>query len=213
MLPLKSPIDSFIIHFDSALRATAGSIGKTNRDSPAQNVECGRLSDAEKHESARLMRVNHCGEVCAQALYQGQALTANSSHVSASMKQAAIEETDHLSWCESRIKELDSSVSILNPFWYVSSFCMGALAGLMGDKVNLGFVAATEEQVCKHLDEHLQKLPKKDEKSRAILTQMKADEARHMHLARDAGAAYFPAPVRSVMTGISRLMTRSTFWI
>ncbi len=210
---MKSPIDSFISHFDSALRASAGSIGKTKRNSPAQNVKCGSLSDAEKRESARLMRVNHCGEVCAQALYEGQALTAKSSSVSDSMKQAAAEETDHLAWCEARIKELDSSVSLLNPFWYASSFCMGALAGLMGDKINLGFVAATEEQVCKHLDEHLQKLPKQDEKSRAILSQMKVDETRHMHHARDAGAAHFPLPVRSVMTGISRLMTRSTFWI
>ena len=210
---MRSPVDKFIIHFDKALRASAGSVGKTKRNSPAEQIQADQLSDSEQRDSARLMRVNHCGEVCAQALYQGQALTAKTNRVSLSMKQAVEEETDHLAWCESRLKELDSSVSYLNPLWYTASFCMGALAGLLGDKVNLGFVAATEEQVCRHLDDHLEKLPEKDKKSHAILTQMRSDEARHMHNAQVAGAARFSSTARSVMAGVSKLMTRSTYWI
>jgi len=209
----RSPVDKLITQLDKALRASAGSVGKTNRGSPAETIQADSLSDNERRESARLMRVNHCGEVCAQALYQGQALTAKSNQVSRSMQQAAEEETDHLAWCETRLKELDASVSYLNPFWYVSSFAMGAVAGLLGDKINLGFVAATEDQVCRHLEDHLQKLPGKDEKSRAILAQMKSDEARHMHTAQAAGAAQFPLPARSFMTMISKLMTRSTYWV
>ena len=159
------------------------------------------------------MRVNHCGEVCAQALYEGQALTAKSPQTAASLKEAAEEETDHLSWCESRIRELDSNVSILNPFWYAASFSLGAVAGLLGDRVNLGFVAATEERVEDHLEEHLERLPEGDDRSRIILQQMKEDEARHGQNALDMGGAIFPQGVKKIMHAVSGAMTRSTYWI
>ena len=159
------------------------------------------------------MRVNHTGEVCAQALYYGQALTARSSRTARSMEQAATEETDHLSWCEERLRQLDSRVSYLNPIWYGSSFCMGMVTGLLGDKINLGFVAATEDQVCIHLTDHLEKLPEADSKSKAILTKMKEDEYRHQQDALKAGGATFPTPVKKVMTLVSKLMTRTTYWI
>lgn len=159
------------------------------------------------------MRVNHCGEVCAQALYEGQALTSKSHRTAAALREAAIEETDHLSWCESRLRELDSNVSVLGPFWYAASFSMGAAAGLLGDKVNLGFVAATEEQVEDHLDDHLARLPGADARSRAVLEQMKADEARHGQSALEMGGAVFPSPIKKMMRAVSGAMTRSTYWI
>ena len=205
-----SPLDHLITHFDTALRTVAGSVGATRRASPGQ-THPGQGSNAVL--SGRLMRVNHCGEVCAQALYHGQALTAKSHHVARAMKTAADEETDHLSWCEARIKELDSHVSYLNPLWYASSFAMGALTGLLGDKINLGFVAATEEEVCRHIDDHLQKMPADDERSRQILLQMREDEAAHATSALNAGGSHFPAPIKRVMRGISQLMTRTTYWI
>lgn len=210
---MASPIDAAIIQFDKALRTCSGSIGITRRASPANRAGKSNLTTAERETSARLMRVNHCGEVCAQALYNGQALTARTNRVSGSMKKAAEEETDHLSWCETRIKDLGSRVSYLNPLWYSSSFLTGAIAGLLGDRINLGFVAATEEGVCKHLDDHLQKLPEADDESRAILTAMKEDEARHQKSAIDLGGAQFPAPLKAIMRGVSNLMTRSTYWI
>lgn len=159
------------------------------------------------------MRVNHCGEVCAQALYNGQSLTARSSRTTAALDHAAVEETDHLSWCESRIRELDSHVSYLNPFWYAASFGLGAAAGLMGDRVNLGFVAATEENVCEHLEEHLSRLPAEDTRSRAILEQMLRDESGHEQTALELGGARFVPPVKRAMRVVSRLMTRSTYWV
>ncbi len=206
-------LDRFITELDKALRVTSGAVGKTPRPSPALDIEDDELTSEQKTEAARLMRVNHCGEVCAQALYQGQALTARSGRVSNSMQKAANEETDHLSWCESRLKELDANVSVLNPIWYASSFAMGAVAGLLGDKVSLGFVAATEDQVCKHLDEHLEKIPGEDKKSISILEQMREDEAHHKETALNQGGVNFPAPVKSVMTAISGFMTRTTYWV
>jgi ubiquinone biosynthesis monooxygenase Coq7 len=159
------------------------------------------------------MRVNHCGEVCAQALYQGQAIVAKSPEVANHMRQAAIEEIDHLSWTEDRIHELDGRVSYLNPLWYAASFGMGAVTGMLGDKINLGFVAATEDQVAKHLDDHLTKLPEQDTKSRAILGQMKADELTHKEMALAAGGTEFPAPIKMGMRIISDLMTKTTYWL
>ena len=206
-------LDKLIIHFDQALRTTAGSVGQTKRISPGNKVKNPALSPEDREISAGLMRVNHCGEVCAQALYHGQALTAKSSRVAKSMKQAADEETDHLSWCEIRLKELDSHVSYLNPIWYTSSFLMGAATGLMGDKINLGFVAAVEDGVCQHIDEHLERLPSEDERSRLILSKMREDEAKHMDTALEAGGAAFPAPLKSAMMLISKLMTRTTYWV
>ncbi|MDG1206249.1 MAG: 2-polyprenyl-3-methyl-6-methoxy-1,4-benzoquinone monooxygenase [Pseudomonadales bacterium] len=208
-----SIIDQAIVEFDKALRTSSGTIGQTRRLSPASSIADSELSAIEKKKSAGLMRVNHCGEVCAQALYQGQALTAKTARVEKQLQAAADEETDHLSWCEGRIDELDSNVSALNPIWYASSFALGAIAGALGDKINLGFVAATEEQVCKHLEEHIEALPEADEKSRAVLLQMKEDELRHKQSALDAGGTDFPTPLKAVMTGVSNLMTKTSYWI
>ncbi|MFT4711596.1 MAG: ubiquinone biosynthesis monooxygenase Coq7 [Candidatus Azotimanducaceae bacterium] len=210
---MKNPIDQAISHFDQALRAVSGSIGKTTRPSPAKDIEPDSLSEQERLEAVRLMRVNHCGEVCAQALYQGQAIVAKSPEVANHMRQAAIEEVDHLSWTEDRINELDGRVSYLNPLWYAASFGMGAVTGMLGDKINLGFVAATEDQVAKHLDDHLTKLPGQDIKSRAVLSQMKTDELTHKEMALAAGGAEFPAPIKMGMRMISDLMTRTTYWL
>lgn len=208
-----SVLDKFIGEFDQALRTATGNTTTSHRPSPAVPMDKPELEQADRKLSGRLMRVNHCGEVCAQALYHGQALTAKSGRVSQAMLKAAEEETDHLAWCEKRLKELDTSVSKLNPFWYASSYAMGALTGLLGDKVNLGFVAATEEQVCKHLDEHLEKLPEHDHSSRAILETMREDEKHHEETALQKGGARFPAPVKTLMTGVSRVMTRTSYWI
>jgi len=188
-------------------------MGQRDRVSPGDNVPDSSLSAEERDQSARLMRINHCGEVCAQALYQGQALTARDVKTSGVMRRAAAEEVDHLAWCEKRIKELDSHVSILNPIWYAASFSMGALTGLLGDKVNLGFIAATEQEVCRHLNEHLQKLPPGDKKSRAVLSQMRDDENRHATTAIEHGASRYPDSVRFAMRQVSKLMTRMTYWI
>jgi 3-demethoxyubiquinol 3-hydroxylase len=208
-----TPADKFIKGLDAALRTVSGAVAQPHRPSPALHSPEPALSQAQRQQAARLMRVNHCGEVCAQALYHGQALTSGNAATVNAMQQAASEEADHLAWCQSRLKELDSHVSYLNPFWYAASFGMGALTGLLGDKINLGFVAATEEEVCKHLDRHLAQLPAEDVKSREILTQMRADEQHHRETALAAGGASFPAPIKTIMQNISALMTRSTYWI
>jgi ubiquinone biosynthesis monooxygenase Coq7 len=157
------------------------------------------------------MRVNHTGEVCAQALYQGQALTAKLPTVRDEMQQAAEEEVDHLVWCEERLRELDSQPSYLNPAWYGLSFALGAIAGAVGDRVSLGFVAATEERVCRHLKDHLKQLPEEDRKSRLILQQMLEDEQRHGENALAAGGTDFPKPVKDAMSTVSRVMTETSY--
>jgi ubiquinone biosynthesis monooxygenase Coq7 len=159
------------------------------------------------------MRVNHSGEVCAQALYHGQALTAKLPNVRREMEQAAIEEQDHLAWCEDRLKELDSHTSLLNPVWYGLSFGMGAIAGIAGDKYSLGFVAETERQVSLHLQHHISQLPEQDERSRKILVQMNEDELHHRDTALKAGGVDLPIPVRITMTAISKLMTKTSYYI
>jgi ubiquinone biosynthesis monooxygenase Coq7 len=159
------------------------------------------------------MRVNHTGEVCAQALYQGQALTAKLPAVREEMQEAAQEEVDHLVWCEERLRELDSHTSVLNPAWYAMSFALGAVAGAISDKVSLGFVAATEERVCNHLRQHLQELPDTDRKSQLILQQMLEDEQRHGDKALEAGGTDFPRPLKEAMSGVSQIMTRSSYRI
>ena len=159
------------------------------------------------------MRINHTGEVCAQALYQGQALTAKLPQVREAMEEAAREEVDHLVWCEQRINELGSHTSRLNPLFYGLSFGIGAMAGKVSDKVSLGFVAATEEQVCKHLTEHMSSLPVQDEKSKAVLLQMLEDEAKHATTALDAGGHKFPLPVKLAMTAVSKVMTKTSYRI
>ncbi len=159
------------------------------------------------------MRVNHTGEVCAQALYEGQALTARRDEVRAKLRSAADEESDHLAWCAERLAELDASPSLLNPLFYAASYAIGALTGLAGDKVSLGFVEATEDQVCEHLDRHLQALPKDDGRSRAIVAGMRAEEARHGAAALESGGAPFPEVVKAAMTALSRVMTETTYRI
>jgi ubiquinone biosynthesis monooxygenase Coq7 len=159
------------------------------------------------------MRVNHTGEVCAQALYQGQALTAKLPDVRQEMRQAAREEEDHLAWCAQRLQELGSRPSHLNPAWYGLSFILGATAGAVGDKWSLGFVAATEERVCRHLRDHLQQLPAEDRKSQLVLQQMLEDEERHGENALAAGGVDFPPPVKAAMTALSQLMTRSSYYL
>lgn len=209
-----SVIDKFIIQADQTLRTlTAGNDRQAERPSPAHQEDFAELSDTERQHSAGLMRVNHAGEICAQALYQGQALTAKLPYIREEMEKAAAEEVDHLVWCQQRINELGSHTSYLNPVWYGLSFAIGAGAGLVSDKVSLGFVAATEDQVCKHLQDHLEKLPEQDYKSRAVISQMLVDESRHAETALSAGGYNFPTPVKALMTLVSKVMTKSSYRI
>jgi ubiquinone biosynthesis monooxygenase Coq7 len=171
------------------------------------------LSEAEKRASAALMRVNHAGEIAAQALYHGQAMVARSDTTRALLLKAAHEETDHLAWCETRLKELDSRPSLLNPLWYAGSFAIGAAAALLGDRASLGFVVETERQVEGHLDEHLARLPQDDTRSRAILQTMRTDEIAHGVSAKAAGGTELPSPVRFLMRNTARLMTSTAYWI
>ncbi len=180
------------------------------RCSPAEKLAEPDLSAIERKQAASLMRVNHTGEVCAQALYQGQALTARLPEVREEMEAAAEEEVDHLSWCQERLDQLDSHTSYLNPLFYSASFAIGAVAGAISDRISLGFVAATEEQVCQHLQSHLGRLPESDSKSIAIVEQMQKDEARHQNSALAAGGIDFPKPVKKIMRGISLVMTETT---
>ena len=205
-----STIDLVLAEIDHALRTVrAGSPGGS--PSPADAVPEAELNAAEQRHSAGLMRINHSGEVCAQALYRGQALTAKSAATRADMKAAAREEEDHLDWCQRRLDDLDAHPSRLNPVWYAASFALGAGAGLVGDRLGLGFVAATEDQVCEHLRDHLDRLPDQDERSRALVARMLDDEAAHAHRARRAGALTFPGPVKVAMTLASRLMTALSY--
>jgi 3-demethoxyubiquinol 3-hydroxylase len=171
------------------------------------------LTPAEQALSIRLMRVNHCGEVCAQALYQGQALVAKTPQTRAVLNHAAIEERDHLAWCGERIAELGGSTSVLNPIWYAGSFSLGVVAGLLGDKRSMGFLVETERQVEAHLNDHLQRLPAADTASRKILETMREDEHRHGQSGVNHGATLVPPPVTAVMRGVSAVMTRSTYWV
>lgn len=208
-----TPLDNLVVNVDQALRTVFGKPQVTERPHPDTNLETSELSKEEASHVAGLMRINHAGEVCAQALYQGQALTAKLPNVREKMERAAQEENDHLAWCESRLKELGDHTSHLNPFWYAGSFAIGALAGLAGDKWSLGFVVETERQVIKHLDSHLKQLPPQDEKSRAILKQMKEDEGRHATVALQAGGAELPTQVKKVMQATSKIMTQTTYHI
>jgi len=207
-------IDQFIIQADQALRTlVAGSDLSAERPSPANQTQPTDLSDTEKKLSAALMRVNHTGEVCAQALYQGQAFTAKLPQIRQEMEKAAVEEVDHLVWCQDRLDQLNSHTSVLNPLWYGVSFTIGAAAGLISDKMSLGFVAATEDQVCKHLQDHLEKLPAQDQQSRAVVTQMLEDEAKHAQTALEAGGYHFPTPVKALMTVLSKVMTKTSYHV
>ena len=208
-----SPIDELMMQVDTGLRTLFGKPNITERANPGNTAEEGDLSSQEKDLAGRLMRINHSGEVAAQGLYQGQALTAKLPEVKAKMERAAQEENDHLDWCEQRINELGTHTSYLNPFWYFGSVAIGATAGLVGDKWSLGFVAETEHQVVKHLSSHLNQISEHDHKSRAILTQMKEDEGQHATVAINAGGAELPAPIKKFMALTSKIMTKTVYQI
>ena len=205
--------DRLIGEIDKAIKVL-GAPARSARHFPgsAEGVAETLAGDAAQR-SVRLMRVNHAGEVAAQALYQGQALTARSESVAAEMRQAAAEETDHLAWCEQRLTELGGRTSLLNPLWYAGSWLIGAVAGTFGDRVSLGFITETEKQVESHLRDHLDRLPAADTSSRAVLEQMKIDEIRHGAQAEALGGVTLPGPLRAVMGLTSRLMTHSSYWI
>jgi len=205
-------IDQLVLNVESGLRTLFGENYAT-RSNPANQCEPSQLNDADKQLAGRLMRINHAGEVAAQGLYQGQALTAKLPNVREQMEQAAQEEVDHLAWCKSRATELGTHTSYLDPLWYLGSVAIGAAAGLAGDKWSLGFVNETEKQVVKHLEGHLAQLPSHDNKSHAILKQMKTDEQQHATQALNAGAAELPNPVKNVMMLVSKIMTKTSFWI
>ena len=205
-------IDRVITEFDQGLRTVLAE-AQTLRPFPDRDKSETQLSDSEKRHAAALMRINHSGEVCAQALYNGQALTARNPATEAALREASQEETEHLAWCEKRIKELGSHKSLLNPLWYAGSFTLGAVAGALGDKWNLGFLAETEKQVGKHIEGHLERLPAQDEKSRAVLEQMAIDEARHANTAIEHGGVPLPLPVKLAMTLSSKVMTKTVYWI
>jgi len=204
--------DNVILEVDQALRTLIG-ITPSRRPNPSEQTPAADLSEKERKLSGKLMRVNHCGEICAQALYRGQALTSKSAATRKVMEQAAVEEADHLAWCESRLKELETRKSHLNPAFYAFSFAGGMVSGLLGDRINLGFVAATEEQVVNHLEKHIERLPEKDDRSKTILVKMKADEDHHRTSALNHGGTDFPRPAKKLMTFLSKVMTKSTYWV
>ena len=207
-----SPIDRAIQELDRALRSVAG-VTQAARPNPSASAEEASLSDDGRAHAAALMRVNHVGEVCAQALYQGQALTARDPHTRQQLEQAAREEEDHLAWSAERIRELHGRPSWLNPLWYAGAFAMGAAAGALGDRWNLAFLAETERQVEEHLTGHLDRLPSEDGRTRALVDAMRADEARHRQTALGLGAAELPAPVKAAMRIAAKIMTTVAYRI
>ena len=206
------PVDQLISGFDRALKTLTGGRA-AQRENPAEQIQDAELSDVEKRHVGGLMRVNHTGEVCAQALYEGQAMTARDPIAQRSLLDAAAEEQDHLSWCAQRLEELDAKPSVLDPLFYGASFVLGAGAGLLGDRVSLGFVEATEAQVVEHLNEHLDSIPQNDAKTRVILQAMRADEARHGAHALEMGGEEFSAMVKRGMSLAAKLMTKSSYRI
>lgn len=208
-----SNLDQWLQRVDNALRTCTPGSTRARGEIPGNNLDEAPMGLDEQRHAAGLMRVNHTGEVCAQALYEGQASTARLDNVRMQMQEAADEEKDHLAWCEARLEDLHSQPSVLNPLFYSLSFAMGALAGAAGDRYSLGFVAATEDQVSKHLQQHLEALPEVDLRSRAVVAQMLEDEQRHAAHAREAGGTEFPVPVKQAMSLMSRVMTGSTYRI
>ncbi len=206
-------LDKAFIGFDQALKTLTHQAPSTHQPYPAEGVEDEALSTDETRLAAGLMRVNHTGEICAQALYHGQASVSRHAPLTAHLKTAALEEGDHLQWCQQRLQELGSHTSYLNPLWYVGSFCIGATAGLIGDAWSLGFVVETEKQVIAHLSGHLEKLPAADHRSRAILSQMETDETKHRDDAEVAGARELPAPVKVVMQCLSKVMVKTAYYV
>ncbi|MCG8370714.1 MAG: 2-polyprenyl-3-methyl-6-methoxy-1,4-benzoquinone monooxygenase [Proteobacteria bacterium] len=208
-----TPLDRLLASANNALRTVAAPAGRSARPSPAENVVDADLDERERRHAAGLMRVNHAGEVCAQALYQGHAAVARDRSVEARMQRAADEEFDHLAWCEQRVNELGEDTSKLSPFWYAGAFAIGAASGILGDRWSLGFIAETERQVCAHLDSHLDSLPPGDAKSRAVVEQMREEEEEHGNNAVTAGAAELPAPVKRLMQMTAKLMTNTAYWV
>ena len=204
--------DALIREFDRGLRTVAAANVAT-RPNPAGPAPESVTEAAARRHAAGLMRVNHAGEIAAQALYHGQALTARDPEVRASLLAAARDETDHLAWCEARVRELDSHTSLLAPVWYAGAFAIGAVTGLAGDRASLGFVAETERQVVEHLESHMHELPEGDERSRRIVGQMQDDEARHGSDARSAGGGELPRPIRELMRRAARIMTRTAYYV
>ncbi len=208
-----APIDRFIVEFDTALRSV---VGGANAQRPTPGSESGAnaaLDSEQRKHAAGLMRINHVGEVCAQALYQSQKLVARNSEIKEMLDRSGQEEVDHLAWCETRLKELGSHTSYLNPLWYAGSFAIGLAAGLAGDKWSLGFVAETEKQVESHLESHLKQLPEEDHRSRAIVDQMRMDEIEHGQAALHAGGVTLPDPIQKIMQAMSKVMTSTAYKI
>lgn len=208
-----SPIDRLLSGANDALRTIGAPAGRPARDNPAASIAESELSRTEKSHAAGLMRVNHAGEVAAQALYRGHATVARDDDIEQQMQRAAAEEFDHLAWCEQRIRELGEEPSRLSPLWYAGAYAIGAASGALGDKWSLGFIAETERQVCKHLDSHLDELPAEDNRSRAIVEKMRDEEAEHGESAVAAGAAELPGPVKQLMRITARVMTRTAYWV
>jgi ubiquinone biosynthesis monooxygenase Coq7 len=208
-----TPVDRLLMRLHQALSGVAPAPSGDARPNPAEGIEAPELDDAARRHAAGLMRVNHAGEVAAQALYQGHALLVRDAGVREHMLAAAEEERSHLAWCEARLRELGSGPSRLDPLWYAGSFAIGAIAGLAGDRWALGFVEETEKQVSEHLSGHLDKLPEGDARSRAIVEAMRADEERHGREAVEAGARPLPKAVQELMRAVARVMTRSAYWV
>ncbi len=203
-------LDQMIIEFDLALRTVAAP-GRSSRPVPGNLLPDTSLDETQRRHIVGLMRVNHSGEVCAQALYQGQSLTSRDPDIKEALRSAAVEETDHLAWTEQRIKELGGRKSLLNPFWYAGSLSLGLIAGVLGDKWNLGFLAETERQVEAHLDSHLSALPAQDLRSKAIIDQMRLDEMQHAETAVNLGAAELPLPIKVAMRAAAKAMTKAAY--
>ncbi len=208
-----TPVDKLLASAGNALRTVAAPAGRPARRNPAQDIDDAELTAREKAHAAGLMRVNHAGEVAAQALYQGHAAMARDKANEARMQQAADEEFDHLAWCETRIRELGYAPSRLSPVWYAGAWAIGAASGMLGDKWSLGFIAETEKQVCEHLDSHLRRLPEDDAKSRRIVETMRDEEQEHGANAVAAGAAELPRPVKEMMRLTAKVMTRTAYWL
>lgn len=206
-------IDNFCLSLDQALRTLNHHPASTGKPYPAENSDEPVLTEKHRQHAAGLMRVNHAGEICAQALYHGQACVSTSPFIKEKMQQAAIEEGDHLLWCQKRLNELNSHTSYLNPLWYAGSFLIGTFAGMIGDRWSLGFVAETERQVIKHLENHLQLLPVMDKRSYLVLQQMEKDEARHREDAIGAGAEELPSLIKKIMSLVSRIMVKTAYWV
>ena len=205
--------DRMILEFDRGLKILTQQQKRNQRPNPAADIKEAELTEKEQAHAGKLMRVNHAGEVAAQGLYHGQALTAKSEEVLSSMQQSASEEEDHLAWCETRLAELHTPHSLLGPVWYLGSYSLGVTAGLFGDRWSLGFVAETERQVEQHLSKHLDKLPEQDLKSRAILKQMQDDERMHGEKATNMGGEELPKPIKNAMNLVSKVMTKGAYWV